>query len=1340
MARKRRAKIRKRQLPDPDDLLEGRIQARVEDVFDLIHEINPTRHKLPAAETARRYQLKSRLQSLLIRRFGDQHLAVVREPGGAVSLDHVSGARDACHTVISELEPDARAWVRRRIDQQAAPAESEPAAGRVSGATNVRPCHEPGLGDAGDPPASADQLVARGVRAIRDFDYETAEQQLALALERSGGAARAARPLLELLVATLGLDREALELEPRLSADAHRQPAVLALLALAAARSGDSDRALRLLDGADAARTVDVYVALAEQAIRDRDRQATERYLETILERNPGHSRIPHLRDEIATLRAEKHRPAEEAVLERYRREGVLAAENEARALLERWPESRGALRVVREAAEIHRCSAITRDLERGRRALDEERFEQAARHFRRARDAGSDRPDLPDLLAQAERRGRQRREAALLSSVLERFEAGERSAALLAYLALSRPLRARLRHRLDDPGLEWLDILSSSLLGKTTGAPSSGPRAQAAVTAILALEQAVAALAGGDATTALDQLAPHLKTLKGLSQARIVHDQAATALATERRELALAALDAACRALDEARLDDATRRLADVEVGVLHPRERAATDRLRRRLDHARTVALLGAELERREAGGDLLGAIGHARELQQLAASEDERDGWRRKLAELQQCLQATWRVEVVATAGSDAAESDTGAEHGELDDVPAPAARELPSVWLDAGTGELVLANAWGRWLFLRLVDLERNAVVTRVSLRTPEPLGIPLSISHEGDRLWLLDSAGAVLEIERRTWEIRSWRTLTAMLPERTELRCASRVYPGRRPGGRLTEQRDPPAGGAPPEAWLELGSDLQLEECTAAVVDLHAWRLGREVTRSWPLPIIGLSEPCVVTAPLLGGGRLHAAHGAQVPGGLLPLGGRLRSAAAAPDGVGLLITDFRGPRGDPEEEAFIDHYFPRLIKNGGEGLFLLWVEPDPGAKAYRLRASLKLESSGDGAYPIATDVDRGLSFVLIDSESRQPAQLLAFRDAPAFEQLYRVAVPPDTQLIQDRLGRRVVAVAATVTTLDILPLGPEAPRLESWNEGSTSADERLPITLPPFKCDPHPAAIDGPHLSDTALKLFRGLEVEEFLRQVNPDDPEDMARLQALTFFTLHTANDAEKQKIKPLLTALAEMPRRSEGAFLAACQMVKLEDWEAVLKTLKQARPRTFSGPGTRHYYHMLGIVRLHLGDAKAAHAAFKNGLRHPGSCRLEPLIELTQPMAGVPRPAAWDRRQPLVRQLLGAIRIADRALAAGDLEAARAAVRRPAVWRGEELQSLARMTRIFLDTPTPSPRERFFKRHALALFRVLHRDGRMSRRWQILLPGLTWEEDRLDDLAERAGAWLEGS
>ncbi len=44
------------------DVLEGRVEVRADELFDLIHPVNPTGHELPAAEATRRYALKARLR------------------------------------------------------------------------------------------------------------------------------------------------------------------------------------------------------------------------------------------------------------------------------------------------------------------------------------------------------------------------------------------------------------------------------------------------------------------------------------------------------------------------------------------------------------------------------------------------------------------------------------------------------------------------------------------------------------------------------------------------------------------------------------------------------------------------------------------------------------------------------------------------------------------------------------------------------------------------------------------------------------------------------------------------------------------------------------------------------------------------------------------------------------------------------------------------------------------------------------------------------------------------------------------------------------------------------
>ena len=1292
MAHKRGAKRTRRQLPDALDVLEGRIEIRPEDLFDLIHEVNPTRRRLAAEESARRYQLKSRLQSLLIRRFGDQHLAVVPQSGQVVSLEHVSGARDACHVPLSELEPDARAWVRKQLDLQAAPPHEpeEPWAGPPALAAAER-----------DDSGTLNDLLRRAREAFEEYDYEAAERRLGLAFERSGGAEEAAGPLLELLVGRLGMDAEALELEPRISTAARRRPAVRIWLALAAARTGAGDRALELIQGVEDARTIDVHAALADQALRDHDLAAASRHLEAVTERDPAQPQIQRLKAGIEALRAEDRRPAEEALLHRYRSAGPMAVEEEARDLGRRWPESEVCQRILHEVAEQRRRTSIDRSLELAEQALGEERFEAAARYLRQAIEAGSDRADLAARLAETERRGREREEAERVAAVVEQLDGGEGEDSLLAYLALPEPLREKVRRQRQLPALAWLE---------EAAAATSGSRAQAAAAAVLALGRCVVALESGDAAAAADQLAPHLKALRGVAEASRVWEQAGGVLARARRQRARATLEDARQALAAARLEEAATRLEEIEAGELEPAERAEVKELRGRLEHQRTVALLCAEVERQVAAGDFLSARSTAHELRRGAVEEEERQRWRQRLAELERGLREAWRLEVAAVDGTLA----------ELVDCPGPVPSERALVWLDDGGRELVLIHTWGRWLFLRQVDVARSEVTVRVSLRTPEPLGRHLSVWVQGDRVWVLGTRGGVLEITRPDWHIHAWHSLMDLLPTSAEIRSAIPI-PGSRPGG-------------PPEVWIEIESQSKVHDWTTHVVDLGSRRLGREFARSWALPVLG-AAPRMVTAPLLGGARLHSAQGTPIAGGLLPLGGRLRSACAAPEGEGYLLVDLRDPRGDPLDEEIIDHFYPRQIKDGGEGVFLLWIEPVPGAKAFRLRSTHRLEHGSDQAvYAIATALESGTSYLLDDGDP--VTELVAFQASGSdLAEVYRVAIPPQTGLVQDRHGRRVVAVTEGPESLEIVSLDRQPPRLSS----STTPDPELLSFEAPFLCDPHTLETDGELRPDSIHELFGGFEIEDFIDQIDEENPADMARVVAMTLIGLREADDAQLEQAEPTLKWLEKQPQFSAGAFLAACQETKLDIWESVLANLRRADPKRLNRHSRRHYWHLLGLAQLHFGRIKEALSAFKKGLKVPGRCALEPLVDLTRPMSDPPRAKDWAPHQPLVRQLLGAIRTADSALDAGDPEAARAALDRAALWRADELQSSARLARAWLGISAQDPRACFRKRLALARFLHLHQERGFP--WPAIeMPGLSWGAERLARVAERAAAWLEGS
>jgi hypothetical protein len=145
-----------------------------------------TGHRLPSrqpdlagvrnASETRRYSLKARLQSLLIRDFRAQ-LAVEAMPGppGVVALRYVPADRDACHAVIDELDEGARSWVRLNLDLGIAGREPQPEA--HSPRQRAAPAQPE---EGGTSPA---ELLRRGGSALESYDFEQARELFVAAFD-----------------------------------------------------------------------------------------------------------------------------------------------------------------------------------------------------------------------------------------------------------------------------------------------------------------------------------------------------------------------------------------------------------------------------------------------------------------------------------------------------------------------------------------------------------------------------------------------------------------------------------------------------------------------------------------------------------------------------------------------------------------------------------------------------------------------------------------------------------------------------------------------------------------------------------------------------------------------------------------------------------------------------------------------------------------------------------------------------------------------------------------------------------------------------------------------------
>ena len=188
---------------DPEDVIAGRgrpLLAR--ELIELIRDVNPTGRDLPAKEIARRYAQKSRLQSVLIRRFADD-LVVAPDPDepGVVSVRHRPLDTSACHALVNELDEDARSWVQRELDLEASVKAPSPAAPRRAERREVLSASEPAA------LFEVPELLRAGQDAVDAYDYELARTLFLQALERPDADADVAVALLALFVDHLAAER-----------------------------------------------------------------------------------------------------------------------------------------------------------------------------------------------------------------------------------------------------------------------------------------------------------------------------------------------------------------------------------------------------------------------------------------------------------------------------------------------------------------------------------------------------------------------------------------------------------------------------------------------------------------------------------------------------------------------------------------------------------------------------------------------------------------------------------------------------------------------------------------------------------------------------------------------------------------------------------------------------------------------------------------------------------------------------------------------------------------------------------------------------------------------------
>ncbi len=319
--------------------------------------------------------------------------------------------------------------------------------------------------------------------------------------------------------------------------------------------------------------------------------------------------------------------------------------------------------------------------------------------------------------------------------------------------------------------------------------------------------------------------------------------------------------------------------------------------------------------------------------------------------------------------------------------------PLTREMTFLrgWLGDGDRELVLASGRGPWLFLWIVDVERQTVRQRVSV--PAPTGLEcMSLSQNGDRLWVAGNDG-VFEISRRDWRLGRWLPYDDLAP--AILRDRFDVLPGTS------------------YLWLEAAME------PVAVLDLESRRVQRPAgTESFGClkPVLTPGGTLAVVSGREDRPRLYRADGTPVPGAKLPRERWVWNQAVAPDGEGFVQLMAVGPAGKS----------PRRLR-------LKWLKRSV-LGSYRRAAQIELPEVPvclEHRARIATSFDLGLCFVLTEIRGRK--WVLAYSlTGDTMREVHRFQVPATAILVQDRDSWCATVAWLAEDGLQALALGSDPP--------------------------------------------------------------------------------------------------------------------------------------------------------------------------------------------------------------------------------------------------------------------------------------------------------------------
>ena len=215
--------------------------------------------------------------------------------------------------------------------------------------------------------------------------------------------------------------------------------------------------------------------------------------------------------------------------------------------------------------------------------------------------------------------------------------------------------------------------------------------------------------------------------------------------------------------------------------------------------------------------------------------------------------------------------------------------------------------------------------------------------------------------------------------------------------------------------------------------------------------------------------------------------------------------------------------------------------------------------------------------------------------------------------------------------------------------------------------------------------------------------------------------------------------AYETFPDHPRTLMVKADHAFKNHDWSMIVALLKEVNIQDLDHGTAGHICHLLGLGLFFTGEIKEAVKVWRRGKKlKENKCMFDQLISYGRVAAMSDKQREKSKKKGTYPKILNFIETLDTCLELEHWEDAIASATHYDIQSICYLQILARLTEAFMHQTTVVGKENWFKK--IIILDLFCREVKGVLISRLILPPyiITWPEKRINELAGRAGAWLE--